>query len=1247
MNRTRIGDLIQIKEGLEATLSLANAIKTPDITVGSYIFTNSISRYMKIILDAVIKGHGAGFWIQAEYGAGKTHFLSTLASLLAYGDEKVWKNVQDDEIRNYRQSLTNYKLFPVLINLKGEGKPDPMNDDLFEVIEKKIEDSLEECGIRDKVKLTSDDKMVGWYRENPLRGDIDEYIRKNGLDPIRMDNDSLASYIRKYCDERRVKINIPTSIKETLKSVYDQLNGIGYNGMLFVIDEFAGWQRRHPDSKAYATDEEVLETIAWILPREMGLNIYTMVASAGEPPAKLRGDRFRSIYLFAEGSEREFDLIVSRRVRNIIDEKKYEIKEYYEYYRSNGLLKKISEEYFFQIFPFQPSCFDVMRRVLKSPMLENLASTRSAIYYIYNILGNSTILNRDTLIRVCDLLSSQDLLQDIQNSLPIEYRSYRDAIESIKSLDLKNYMDLSEDIATTLFMWYIANKDKPLSLGELTDMVLAPDTLIKNTDNVEYILSMLVDVPQIKYIKDKGAVFIPSRENSEVIKTFNRYKKKVSDAEIRDYWLRLLYIDGFSSLFMSIEGPDRPKKRKVFFKNIEYPGEVILSRTLRDEYLGEINGDSHFRIVFLSEPADIDPAKLADVRIAVCVPSDLPDTLKDRIREYCAISKTKDEYFRSDQRSDDDKEWIKNKEKETIINIIREQRSVYRDGKVFTNQMLPIDTKKVFTSTDLDQILSSIVGTLLSSSYTKQPFDTFKRKFSENEARKLFEGFFKANPKRNALDACRNYGPNLALSLDDDPEKFHPMNDNSIFQFLRAKLDEKPEGVPVWRIYKELEDPPYGLLKNLITLYILAFVRANTNTEIRLKSGSIGRINSFNIEKIDWNNFEKDLDILVKSTDVSWNDVVIYARKILPDLKNAYSVEEIKEQEKKLIERLKELLEEYEKIKEDIKRLSNAFREEITYTGLDRLKKLLETTNYREFYGLIEDLYSKDVSELGKDIREFTCFKEVADKSLALLSMKTYVEKMRIQQDDPLFKDRENLIEEMRLSSLIKDPSLADRLIDDFEGFKRRYAIRYKKTHEGYYRELDDLRKRLESIKGRIETINRFEKLGVSTPVKGYNDLITKIKPCKADVNVINVETEPICTCGFQIGMKAPVEDVNRFIENVENMLRVGINNLIQIIKPLEHLDDRRILNKIIEKKDYVLEVCELIDDGVVDYIKHLQNTANIIQIEGLVLERFSGRFIDEESVYSVVEEFKRMIESEMERAKRNNPGKKVRMVLR
>jgi len=163
MSRAKIEELIKVRERPEATLSLAKAVKNSENTVESYIFTDSIRRDIAAILEAIVKGHGGGFWIQAEYGAGKTHFLSTLTSLLIHKEESIWSKVSDPEIRNYRQRLMNNKLFPVIVNLKGAANQDPSKDDLLKLLENGIEDALEESGEKSRIEIRSDDEIIGWY----------------------------------------------------------------------------------------------------------------------------------------------------------------------------------------------------------------------------------------------------------------------------------------------------------------------------------------------------------------------------------------------------------------------------------------------------------------------------------------------------------------------------------------------------------------------------------------------------------------------------------------------------------------------------------------------------------------------------------------------------------------------------------------------------------------------------------------------------------------------------------------------------------------------------------------------------------------------------------------------------------------------------------------------------------------------------------------------------------------------------
>src|SRR4029078_573717 len=143
--------------------------------------------------------------------------------------------------------------------------------------------------------------------------------------------------------------------------------------IVFVVDEFRSWQDRHPaGTPAYAEDEEGLETLAYVLQRQH-VNIITIIASQGDMPQKLsgggEGDRFVPLYLLADKNKGDFGEIVTFRCRELRKGGGTEIKDYYDYCRNAySFIKQsnISLDYFTSIFPFQPRCFEVMRRITQN-----------------------------------------------------------------------------------------------------------------------------------------------------------------------------------------------------------------------------------------------------------------------------------------------------------------------------------------------------------------------------------------------------------------------------------------------------------------------------------------------------------------------------------------------------------------------------------------------------------------------------------------------------------------------------------------------------------------------------------------------------------------------------------------------------------------------------------------------------------------------------------------------------------------
>ncbi len=78
----RIGDLIEVppvrtvirlEEGRTRSLGIAE----------SFVFTAEVSAHFSVLADALAKNHGRGFFLQGDFGSGKSHFLAALSTWLS------------------------------------------------------------------------------------------------------------------------------------------------------------------------------------------------------------------------------------------------------------------------------------------------------------------------------------------------------------------------------------------------------------------------------------------------------------------------------------------------------------------------------------------------------------------------------------------------------------------------------------------------------------------------------------------------------------------------------------------------------------------------------------------------------------------------------------------------------------------------------------------------------------------------------------------------------------------------------------------------------------------------------------------------------------------------------------------------------------------------------------------------------------------------------------------------------------
>ena len=519
------------------------SVAQPEPTVSTYVFTLSIRAHFEEILEHVARGEGQGFWIQAEYGAGKTHFLATLACLLA-GDDALWEQVQDNAIRHYGRRLRTTRLFPVVISLRGEAETGMVNTrPLFDVIEQGLGRSLEERGRRDAVRLTLSDDLLDWFAEQPqgTRGDIEAYVRhRTGDSPAALreqeGDTALADLLRAYCEEHSIRPQVASTVKARLSYLYEQLTspnlpGGAYDGLLFVIDEYEGWEKSRPQgSLQQAQDEDLLETMAFVLPRGEGVRMLTLVTSQTAVPAKLRGehggDRFINVPLLA-GAERDYDLIVSRRVRELEPQRLPEVDEYHHYYSQQfDFARDLGEAQFRDLFPFQPRCFEVVRPLTA----RDLPTARSGILIFWQVLNQPQLLARDTLIRVADLLESDHLRECLNTTVyRPAFNAYRVARDALESLGLDGGdLKLAQDVLATLLLWHLAylERPRPLSLKELAQATLTVSDLLRAEDAVALVLGRMRELSQVRFDDQRASFVVAGGDGPTAVEIFDRYREE-------------------------------------------------------------------------------------------------------------------------------------------------------------------------------------------------------------------------------------------------------------------------------------------------------------------------------------------------------------------------------------------------------------------------------------------------------------------------------------------------------------------------------------------------------------------------------------------------------------------------------------------------------------------------------------------------------------------------------------------------
>ena len=559
---------------------------------------------------------GQGYWIQAEFGSGKSHLLSFLGAL-ALGGKDEWQIIQEKEAKagkGKRESLYAFYenglakkseeskgILVAVKTLVGQGGGGvgvtSLNKSLTEYVldavadqfflengrslplyptemlaERFLKEDFERYR-RDLAKFLKDPA----YFDEEKQWDLDLFLSnlQNNSNPgVQRDcGQRLWDFYERYLKTRP---QIPMESEEVLKQMVERLLDEGYSGLLLILDEVSLFMQGRTQADRYE-DEKALVVLSNRLAKYMNLPVWTICAAQQALEANTGGirniiadERLKLVPLLGK-QDYYYDIALSR-VREVTD--LTAIDQYYEdYKRSFSWPQAQGKDPFTKFFPYYPPAIDVVRAVSY-----NLTTIRSALYFMLETIKTMRKRQSDELITLWSMF--EDVINyeedpsgtsrgvaSIKTKYPDEWQAYEEAkrqIDNALSGPLKAYRSRCEKIVKTLFLYKIANlSPNGLTHEELMNAVMEwkdPECtadLQDNFDHYETLANKLAtELVQVEKVGNRFR-FNPTGTGTDPHEIFLKARTEAENNEAlrRDAWRQLLALDGWyvNTALMSLD----------------------------------------------------------------------------------------------------------------------------------------------------------------------------------------------------------------------------------------------------------------------------------------------------------------------------------------------------------------------------------------------------------------------------------------------------------------------------------------------------------------------------------------------------------------------------------------------------------------------------------------------------------------------------------------------------------------------
>lgn len=478
---------------------------------------------------------GQGYWIQAEFGSGKSHLLCCLAAL-ALGRKEAWeivKKKEDATGRGKRESLYRFweegiesksgkgakGIFVIVKTLVGAGsgtvglsdKGRRLAEYILDAVKEQIHVELGKNISLYPVELLADRfitedleryrKDLAKFLRDPKFFDedefeeVDDFIRTIQQNKTPEYKRSCGNKLWRFYDEYlKVQPQIAAETEDILKHMTETILNEGYSGVLLVLDEVSLFMKNREEDQR-TEDEKTLVVLSNRLAKIHNLPVWTVCAAQQAIESKmgvkniLADDRLKLVKLLEE--DKDYYDIVLARVREI--KEPAAISNYYLHYKRGFTWpNSIGEADFRHFFPFHKPAVEVMRAITYE-----LTTTRSAIHFMHQTLKHQIKQQGRELIRLWELFDETVRYEEdpsgvhaglvaIKTKRETDYRAYEACKRQIDGLTkgyLKVHRDKGVKVIQTLFLYHIARtRQQGITPEDIANSVLIERDADANPD---------------------------------------------------------------------------------------------------------------------------------------------------------------------------------------------------------------------------------------------------------------------------------------------------------------------------------------------------------------------------------------------------------------------------------------------------------------------------------------------------------------------------------------------------------------------------------------------------------------------------------------------------------------------------------------------------------------------------------------------------------------------------------------------